>query len=96
MADLKHFRRWQKDHYNFMTPQIVSLRDRGVYIIELSKGRGIRNDTIYGVTLVKMSGSTYESVRTEGINECFTGQNAYTEAQAHIRHIDKLLKENAI
>ena len=46
------FRKWQKEHPNFMTPEIVSLKQVGNFMVaEVSKGTGFEGKPIYGVTL---------------------------------------------
>lgn len=47
------FRRWQSRHPNFITPRLLRVKPVGEYIIELSKGEGIRHEPLYGVTLLE-------------------------------------------
>ena len=48
------FARWQSKHPNFMTPKFVSLRViSDQLVIEISSGRGITNERIYGVTVFR-------------------------------------------
>lgn len=63
------FRDWQKDHPNFMTPEIVSLEVVNGKIIELSKGKRIFEQCyFYGVSVFK-----------ENNEEPFTGFETLTE-----------------
>ena len=50
------FSRYFKGQRNFMTPQIVRLEKIGTYIIEVSRGKGIGNNTIYGITILERVG----------------------------------------
>lgn len=62
MVDLQHFRKWQKQHPNFMTPHIIHLAEiAGVFIVELSEGTDFNHNPIYGVTVFKMCGNTYNN-----------------------------------
>ena len=58
------FRKWQINHPNFMTPNILRIRENNGKIIELSSGRGIEEGTtIYGVTVLEMQNNgTFKSV----------------------------------
>ena len=49
----KAFKLWQKKYYNFMTPDLISLDifDNN-YLIELSRGTGINQNIIFGVTVI--------------------------------------------
>ena len=38
MASIKDFRKWQKEHPNFMTPDIIKVKQIGSLFIELSEG----------------------------------------------------------
>jgi len=84
MVDLKYYRKWAKIHPNFMTPHIISVRDHGVFVIELSEGTDFNRNPTYGVTLLKMSGSTFEPVREEGINKVFFSRK---DALRHIKNV---------
>jgi hypothetical protein len=55
------FRRWQKNHPNFMTPEIIRLRARKNTIIETSKGRGFKGENIYGVSTIRRTSSRFSS-----------------------------------
>jgi hypothetical protein len=50
---ISEFREWQKSHKNIMTPHIVSLKQKGNRIIEVSSGRGIEHEPIFGVTIAE-------------------------------------------
>lgn len=45
---------------NFITPTIVEFGQTGNFIFEISKGSGFSNDTIYGVTVLKLNGKEVE------------------------------------
>jgi len=50
MAITSEFRKWQKEHPNFMTPRIERLVVRGNKVIELSSGEDFEHKRMYGVT----------------------------------------------
>ena len=88
MVDLKYYRKWAKIHPNFMTPHIISLKDRDVHIIELSEGTDFNHKPIYGVTLLRMCGSTFttssEVFNGEKIDQMFYSKES---AKHHIKTI---------
>ena len=51
---LIHFNRHFKSK-NFMTPDTIGHRSKGNIICEISKGTGIENETIYGVTFLEVN-----------------------------------------
>jgi len=54
MSQIKReFRKWAKEHPNFMTPTIVKLLEHKGFIIELSEGTDFKRNRIYGVTSLK-------------------------------------------
>lgn len=72
IVDLKHYRKWAKQHPNFMTPHIVSLRNVGAYVIELSEGIDFDRKAIYGVTTLKLCGNTFDNMpQIDGLNKMF-------------------------
>ena len=93
MVDTKFYRKWAKDHPNFMTPEIKSLREvAGVYIIELSEGDDFDHKPLYGVTALKMEGSSFKSLwQVEGLNKCFS---SLTDAKTHMDQVEDRLNES--
>jgi hypothetical protein len=67
---ISDFRRWQKSHKNVMTPRIVSLKQKGNKIIEISSGRGIEHEPIFGVTIAERV-SPYEFKTGDKRSELF-------------------------
>jgi hypothetical protein len=57
--DAKIFKKWQKEHGNFITPHVRKhcILPNG-YIVELSEGTGLEHEAYYGVTLLAYSGET--------------------------------------
>ena len=45
------------DSSNFMTPELIEYRIVGQYAVELSRGSGIWNNALYGVTVLELDGS---------------------------------------
>ena len=59
---IDEFERWQRDHYNFITPDLIRCRGIGEkYIVELSGGSGLRGERIYGVTLLKKEDDSFST-----------------------------------
>lgn len=84
IVDLKYYRKWAKQHPNFITPHIISLRNVGTYVIELSEGTDFDRKPIYGVTTLKLSGSTFNNMpQIDGLNKMFYSK---TEALAWINN----------
>lgn len=50
------FRQVYNGARNFMTPDLIKYGKRGRHLYELSKGRGISNAPIYGVTVITIDG----------------------------------------
>lgn len=57
---------------NFMTPTVLDMGKVGNHRAwELSRGRGINNDTIWGVSVVDVDPDTGETTRRTDIGDCF-------------------------
>ena len=60
MSVRSEFRKWHKDHPNFITPWIEKLAVKGNKVVELSSGRKMFQDDynklMYGVTKVERVG----------------------------------------
>jgi len=86
--DLRDFRKWQRKHPNFMTPDILKLKKvSDKHLVELSKGRGIDGENIYGVSVLER---TKEGGFVGGFDKL--SKMFYSEGKA-IRHMDKLSKQ---
>ena len=62
MVDLTYYRKWAKIHPNFMTPHIMKLIECDPYVIEISDGTDFNRKQIFGVSVFKMCGSTFENM----------------------------------
>ena len=47
---IRKFKKWNKEHKNFMTPDVISIKQKGNRIYELSEGTGFENEPIYGAS----------------------------------------------
>jgi len=56
------FTEWQKEHPNFVTPNLLEYDKIGKYVVELSEGTGIKNEPIFGVTLLEKEDDHFTSV----------------------------------
>jgi len=59
--DRMDYREWQEKHPNFMTPELLKYKTIGNYVVELSKGTGIRNEPMYGVSLLEREDGGFSS-----------------------------------
>lgn len=50
------FRRAYKGQNNFMTPKVLEYGEAGDFLYEISEGRGIVSDMLYGVTVLTAQG----------------------------------------
>ncbi len=63
---------------NFMTPTLVGFYYQGEYAVEISKGRGFYDDTIYGVTVV----NTLTKEKEDELSHMFY---SLAEAKAYVK-----------
>ena len=87
MMITEEFRLWQKTHKNVMTPHIVSLRQKGNKIIEISSGRGIEHEPIFGVTIAERV-SPYEFKTGDKRSEVFFNLK---EAKEYAERLKKVI-----
>lgn len=85
MGIKKAFRKWQKQHPNFMTPRIVELLRKGNKIIEVSEGRFLQ-DNLYGVSFFEQAGERDFSLIREG--QSF---NSLTRAKKYAEKVKKVI-----
>ena len=87
---LKDFKKWQNEHPNFMTPELVLCKQKnnGLFV-ELSEGLDLHRNAMYGVTLVEWNENTqkFETLSNSKLNKCFTGDNALKEAKDHYKNL---------
>lgn len=56
-ATRSEYRKWQKGHFNLMTPDVIGLNAKGTHIVEISHGTGIYgHPDLFGVTKLKKVG----------------------------------------
>ena len=80
MALKKDFRKWAKEHPNFMTPHIVKLYEKDNTIIEVSEGGGIQEgSTIFGVSIAKKTPEGWKM--QEGGKPFFKREEAFSYAR---------------
>jgi hypothetical protein len=57
---IKSFKLWIKEHKNFVTPQILKIKNIGNYFMEFSYGEGFLSDNkIYGITIIQFKNNTF-------------------------------------
>ena len=66
---------------NIMTPTILDYGKRGDHLFEISTGRGMRGDPIYGVTVLTVTGD-----RCPGLSDCFS---THAKALAHAKTLPR-------
>lgn len=83
------YRRWQREHPNFMTPYVRSVfRSKGNKLIELSEGTGLEHEPIYGVTVIEHTDGGFKTRWDLEQNRMFRD---YSEARAHALKLKKVL-----
>jgi len=85
MTSLVEYRRWAKEHPNFMTPHIVKLTSKGNTIVEISRGTDFNDKPIYGVTKVKYDNGKY--IIQSHVNKCFQGTDSRTNAFKYAKKV---------
>ena len=80
------FRRWQHYHPNFIAPRLLRIKPVGKYVVELSKGDWLRNEPIYGVSLLEREG--YEKFKNIGWRANVNGAfYSLKEADKHFKRL---------
>lgn len=82
-------RKMFKAHFNgqsnFITPDVITYGKINGYVYELSRGRGIWGDWIYGVTVLKTVDDTNITEKTEpGLSRMFHSLDEATEYCANL------------
>jgi len=86
MSVEEEYRRWQERNPNFITPDLVDYDVIDGYVVELSKGTGIKNEPIYGVSLLEREG--YEKFKNIGWRANVTGAfYSLKEADKHFKRL---------
>lgn len=73
---------------NFMTPEVISYHNKGNLLLEVSKGRGIYGEAIYGATFLRITDTKYEKCN---FNECVKSEK---EAINLLKEMAELEEEN--
>ena len=79
------FKREYPRQMNLMTPKFISLDLAGNIAYEISEGRGIDDERIFGVTVVKYFPETDTTNRLYHLSGCFHSWFAVQERVAEIR-----------
>ena len=66
---------------NFMTPEVLRYETNGKnIIIELSRGKGINNQTILGLTIIKLVGGQWQHIQEKSqMFQSLYKMNKYTK-----------------
>lgn len=87
MVTIKDFKEWQERVHNFMTPDLVWVKQKGNTFIEISTGTGIDPGThIFAVSVIRWKGNQFVTDITD-INK------AFMDEKEAIKHADKLYKQ---
>lgn len=90
----KDFRAWQKEHPNFITPNIKQIKIVNNFILELSEGTDFEHKPMFGVSAAKqIDGSTFKMVRQIGNFEPSKPFHDFSEAKKHMGLVENKLKE---
>lgn len=70
---IKDFRKWNKEHKNFMTPRILKVKQIKNYFIEFSEGEGFNNhNLIYGITIIQFKNNSFTTQHDlKQVSKCF-------------------------
>ena len=86
MSVEEEYLKWQERNPNFITPDLVDYDVIDGYVVELSKGTGIKNEPIYGVSLLEREG--YEKFKNIGWRANVTGAfYSLKEADKHFKRL---------
>ncbi len=67
MVTRKEYMKWQKQHPNFMTPNVEKVAIKGNTIIELSSGSGfLGNNKLYGVSVLHKTPAGFKTDNKKG------------------------------
>jgi hypothetical protein len=78
------YKKWQKEHPNFMTPYVIQYVTKGNKVIELSEGVGFNNEAIYGITVLQKTSDGFRSILSETWNKMFKNKE---EAKKHFNDV---------
>lgn len=60
MPSITEYKRWARQHPNFMTPTVVSVRKSGNRFLEVSRGDFLGKD-LYGATVVEWINGRFQT-----------------------------------
>ena len=63
MSVEEEYLKWQERNPNFITPNLIDYDVIDDYVVELSKGTGIKNEPIYGVSILEHTSENKFSTR---------------------------------
>jgi hypothetical protein len=85
MALKRDFRKWAKDHPNFITPNIVELIEKDNIIIEVSEGSRMGGEgEMYGVSVAKKTPQGWKM--QEGGKAFYNSDDAFAYARSIKKH----------
>ena len=71
MVTVKDFKEWQERVHNFMTPDLVWVKQKGNTFIEISTGTGFEQGThLFAVSVIRWNGNQFVTDITD-INKSF-------------------------
>ena len=86
MSIAEEYQKWQTRNPNIITPNLIDYDVIDGYVVELSKGTGIKNEPIYGVSLLEREG--YEKFKNIGWRANVTGAfYSLKEADKHFKRL---------
>ena len=88
---LVRYKRWQKDHPNFITPDLIKAKEIGGNIVELSEGTDFDYNPMFGVSVIEPTDNSFKSSTGKG-SKSFVGKNAKQQAEQHFQKISKSKK----
>ena len=95
--ELTEYRNWHRDHYNFMTPELLScaLCILPKVVVELTWSEDFQHKPMYGVAFVEKVGRGKYKAGCEAskYNKLFQGKDAFEEATEYFYHKDDMLRK---
>ena len=65
------FSKYFNNQPNFMTPKVIKYGQTSNYLYELSEGRGLGNNKVYGVTVLSLSPIDKKIHHHKELSDCF-------------------------
>ena len=82
------FSKYFNNKPNFMTPKVIKYGHSNGYYYELSEGKGLNNNKIYGVTILSVNPASNAIYHHKSLSDCFFTLGAATD---YIKELSTLI-----